>query len=336
MIFPPRAGNARLLRAYDLISDKLSLVEEELLLHFRSPIPTIDRIGGHLAQGGGKRIRPALLLLCSRLLEYDEKGRRDVRYATVIEFIHTATLVHDDVIDEARLRRGRTSANARWGNNLTVLFGDYLYTKSMGIALDEGDLTILKVLSDTTLSMIEGEIIGTEKTGSLQITREEALDIIRRKTADLFSASCRLPAHFAPRGDLVAAERLAEYGRCLGVAFQLIDDLLDYTGSVEATGKPVLNDLREGKLTMPLLLSLPRATPAERERVARVMREREFDSVAPSEILEIAERHGGLAETRSLARDYAGAARVALGSFPESEAKDGLLLATESVIDRVG
>jgi octaprenyl-diphosphate synthase len=184
--------------------------------------------------------------------------------------------------------------------------------------------------------MIEGEIIGTEKTGSLQITREEALDIIRRKTADLFSAACRLPAHFAPRGDLVAAERLAEYGRCLGVAFQLIDDLLDYTGSVEATGKPVLNDLREGKLTMPLLLSLPRATPAERERVALVMREREFDSVAPAEILAIAERHGGLAQTRSLARDYAGAARVALGSFPESEAKDGLLLATESVIDRVG
>jgi octaprenyl-diphosphate synthase len=336
MIFSPRSHNPRLLRAYDLISEKLALVEEELLLHFRSPIPTIDRIGGHLAQGGGKRIRPALLLLCSRLLEYDEKERRDVRYATVIEFIHTATLVHDDVIDEARLRRGRTSANARWGNNLTVLFGDYLYTKSMGIALDEGDLTILKVLSDTTLSMIEGEIIGTEKTGSLNVTREEALEIIRRKTADLFSAACRIPAHFAPRGDLVAAERLAEYGRCLGVAFQLIDDLLDYTGSVEATGKPVLNDLREGKLTIPLLLSLPRATEAERGTVAQVMREREFDSVAPTEILAIAERHGGLAETRALARDYAAAARVALGSFPESDAKDGLLLATESVIDRVG
>jgi octaprenyl-diphosphate synthase len=331
-----RAANPRLLRAYDLISEKLALVEEELLLHFRSPIPTIDRIGGHLVQGGGKRIRPALLLLCSRLLGYDGTGRRDVRYATVVEFIHTATLVHDDVIDEARLRRGRTSANARWGNNLTVLFGDYLYTKSMGIALDEGDLTILKVLSDTTLSMIEGEIIGTEKTGSLQVTREEALDIIRRKTADLFSAACRIPAHFAPQGDLVAAERLAEYGRCLGVAFQLIDDLLDYTGSVEATGKPVLNDLREGKLTMPLLLSMPRATDEERERVGRVMREREFGTVGPSEILEIAERHGGLAETRALARDYAAAARVALGAFPESEARDGLLLATESVVDRVG
>ena len=335
MIWSPASGNPRLLRAYDLIAPKLALVEEELLVNFRSPIPTIDRIGGHLAQGGGKRIRPALLLLSARLLGYDEKGNRDVRYATVVEFIHTATLVHDDVIDEARLRRGRTSANARWGNNLTVLFGDYLYTKSMGIALDEGDLTILKVLSDTTLSMIEGEIISSEKTGSMHLTREEALEIIRRKTADLFSASCGIPAHFAPGGDLIAAERLAEYGRCLGVAFQLVDDLLDYTGSEASTGKPVLNDLREGKLTMPLLLSLPRASAQERERVARVMSEREFSSVQPAEILDIAGKHGGIAETRALARDYAAAARVALGAFPESDAKDGLLLATESAVDRV-
>ena len=329
-----RASNPRLLRAYDLISDKLARVEEELLLHFRSPIPTIDRIGRYLAQGGGKRIRPALLLLSARLLDYRD-GDKDVRYAAVVEFIHTATLVHDDIIDEARLRRGRTSANARWGNNLTVLFGDYLYTMSMGIALDEGDLTILKVLSDTTLSMIEGEIIGIEKEGSAQVTREEALEITRRKTADLFSAACRLPAHFSPRGDLLAAERLAEYGRCLGMAFQLIDDLLDYTGSVEEVGKPVLNDLREGKLTMPLLLVLPKATRAERQRVATVLEEREFKSVHPAEILAIVDRYDGIPDTRALARDYAGAARVALGAFSDSEAKDGLLLATESVIDRI-
>jgi octaprenyl-diphosphate synthase len=329
-----RASNPRLLKAYDLIADKLARVEEELLLHFRSPIPTIDRIGNYLASGGGKRIRPALLLLCARLLEYEE-GDRDVRYAAVVEFIHTATLVHDDIIDEARLRRGRTSANARWGNNLTVLFGDYLYTKSMGIALDEGDLTILKVLSDTTLSMIEGEIIAIEKTGDIHVTREEAFDIIRRKTADLFSAACRLPAHFAPRGDLLAAEKLGQFGRCLGVAFQLIDDLLDYTGTEESTGKPVLNDLREGKLTIPLLAALPRATSAERDKVAAVLKEREFKSVAPSEILAIVDRYNGIGETRALARDYAGAARVALGSFPDCEARDGLLLATESAIDRV-
>jgi len=330
----PRLSHARFARAYDLISDKLALVEKELLVHFRSSIPTIDRIGTYLAGGGGKRIRPALLLLSSRMLGYDE-GEKDVRYAAVVEFIHTATLVHDDIIDEAQLRRGRTSANARWGNNLTVLFGDYLYTKSMGIALDEGDLTILKVLSDTTLSMIEGEIIAIEKTGEIRITREDALDIIRRKTADLFSAACRLPAHFAPRGDLFAAERLAEYGRCLGVAFQLIDDLLDYTGSEASIGKPVLSDLREGKLTMPVVLALPRASSSERDAVSTVLREREFRTVEPAEILSFVDRHDGIAETRALARDYAGAARVALCAFPDSEAKEGLLLATESVIDRV-
>jgi octaprenyl-diphosphate synthase len=335
---PHLLDNLRLKRAYDLISDKLAKVEEELLIHFRSPIPTIDRIGRYLAQGGGKRIRPALLLLSAKLLDYGSDSRdgdKDVRYAAVIEFLHTATLVHDDIIDEARLRRGRTSANARWGNNLTVLFGDYLYTMSMGIALDEGDLTILKVLSDTTLSMIEGEIIGIEKEGAIQVTKEEALEINRRKTADLFAAACRLPAHFAPRGDLVAAERLGEYGRCLGMAFQLIDDLLDYTGSVAEVGKPVLNDLREGKLTMPLLLALPRASAAEREQVAAVLRERDFKSVQTSDILSIVDRYDGIPETRALARDYAGAARVALGAFPDSPAREGLLLATESVIDRI-
>jgi octaprenyl-diphosphate synthase len=183
--------------------------------------------------------------------------------------------------------------------------------------------------------MIEGEIIGIEKEGVLHVTKEEALEITRRKTADLFAAACRLPAHFAPRGDLVAAERLAEYGRCLGMAFQLIDDLLDYTGNEKDVGKPVLNDLREGKLTMPLLLALPRAGAAEREKVATVLREREFRSVETSEILSIVDRYDGIPETRALARDYAGAARVALGAFPDSGAKEGLLLATESVIDRI-
>jgi octaprenyl-diphosphate synthase len=183
--------------------------------------------------------------------------------------------------------------------------------------------------------MIEGEIIAIEKTGNIHLTREEALEIIRRKTADLFSAACRLPAHFAPHGDLFAAERLAEYGRCLGVAFQLIDDLLDYTASEESVGKPVLSDLREGKLTIPLLLALPRATPREREKVAAVLREREFKSVEPAEILNLVERANGIVETRALARDYAAAARVALTSFPDSEAKEGLMLATESAVDRV-
>ena len=324
----------RLKRAYDLISDKLARVEEELLLHFRSPIPTIDRIGAYLVQGGGKRIRPALLLLSARLLDYRD-GEKDVRYAAVVEFIHTATLVHDDIIDEARLRRGRTSANARWGNNLTVLFGDYLYTKSMGIALDEGDLTILKVLSDTTLSMIEGEIIGIEKEGVMHVTKEEALEITRRKTADLFAAACRLPAHFAPRGDLLAAERLGRV-RALprhGVPVDRRPARLHRQRSRRRQAG--LERPARGKADD---AAAPRAPPGERLR-ARPRRVRPartgLPSVQPAEILAIVDRYEAIPETRALARDYAGAARVALGAFPDSQAREGLLLATESVIDRV-
>jgi octaprenyl-diphosphate synthase len=327
-------SNRRLARAYDLIADKLALVEEELLLHFRSPVPTIDRIGSYLAAGGGKRIRPALLLLSARLLGYD-RGEKDVRYATVVEFIHTATLVHDDVIDEASLRRGRTSANARWGNNLTVLFGDYLYTKSMGIALDEGDLTILKVLSDTTLAMIEGEIIAIEKLGSIQVTREETLEITRRKNGRPLLRSL-------PDSGALRAGRRSDRGRAPGRVRAMPGRGLPADRRParlhrqrRSRRKTVLNDLREGKLTMPLILALPRASASERERVATVLAERDFRSVSSDQVLEIAERYDGIAETRALARDYAGAARVALGAFPDSEAKDGLLLATESVIDRV-
>ena len=332
---PSPIENLRLKRAYDLISDKLARVEEELLLHFRSPIPTIDRIGttSRRAAASGSA-RPCCC--CRRGCSTTTRGTRTSATRRSIEFIHTATLVHDDIIDEARLRRGRTSANARWGNNLTVLFGDYLYTMSMGIALDEGDLTILKVLSDTTLSMIEGEIIGIEKEGSIHVTREEALEITRRKTADLFSAACRLPAHFAPRGDLVAAERLGEYGRCLGMAFQLIDDLLDYTGSDRGGREARLERPARGQAD-DAAASRPSegAPPPSARRSPPCCASATSRACEPAEILSIVDRYDGILETRALARDYAGAARVALGAFPDSEAKDGLLLATESVIDRI-
>jgi octaprenyl-diphosphate synthase len=324
----------RLSRAYDLIADRLGRVEEELIRHFQSPIPTVARMGDYVRQGGGKRIRPALLLLSARLLGY-EQGDRDIRYGAVVEFIHTASLVHDDIMDEADLRRGRASVNARWGNNLTVLFGDYLYTKSMGVALDEGNLAILGLLSDTTLSMIEGEILSLERAADLTLSGEQALEIIRRKTADLFAAACSIPAYFAPGGNADAARRLAEYGRHLGIAFQLIDDLLDYSSRSEVVGKPVLSDLREGKLTMPLLLALPHATPQERLAVTTVIQERGFQTVDPAAILEIVDRYDALAATRRLAEEHATDARAKLSSFPEGEARDALEFATDSVIDRI-
>lgn len=298
-----------------------------------SSVPTISKISDYLRSGGGKRIRPALLLLAAKLLGYDE-GERDVRYAAVVEFIHAATLVHDDIIDEARLRRGRESINARWGNNLTVLFGDYLYTKSMGVALDEGDLQILKILSEATLAMIEGEIVALERQGDVHLSGEDALEIIRRKTGELFSAACRIPAHFAPLGGPDASAQLALYGTRLGVSFQLIDDLLDYTAREDVIGKPVLSDLREGKLTMPLILSLPKATAAERKKVARVLEERKFESVSPFEILQIVDRHGGVDRTRQLAGENARAAREPLVSFPDGDAKQALILAAETLVER--
>jgi octaprenyl-diphosphate synthase len=331
-----RENGRRLLRALEPIRSKLGQVEEELQRRTRSPIPTIALIGDYLVDGGGKRIRPALLLLCSRLLGYD--GERDVRYAAVIEFIHTATLVHDDIIDDAETRRGRVSVNRRWGNELTVLFGDYLYMKSMEIALDEGDLRILQLLSRVTLEMTEGEIIASERRGLLDLTLDGYLDIVRRKTALLFAAACRIPSHLVAefRGERGEAwgDRLWEYGLSLGVAFQLQDDLLDYTATEEELGKPVLSDLKEGKLTLPLILSLPDATRAERKQIEAVIGDGSFENVRPDAILGLVERLGAVDRARRMVDEHADRARTVALAFPDSPAKDGLLLAADFAAHR--
>ena len=331
-----RENGRRLLRALEPIRSKLEQVEAELARRTHSPIPTIALIGDYLVEGGGKRIRPALLLLCAKLLGYE--GDRDVRYGAVIEFIHTATLVHDDIIDDAETRRGRASVNRRWGNELTVLFGDYLYMKSMEIALDEGDLRVLQLLSRVTLEMTEGEIIASERRGLLDLTLEGYLDIVRRKTALLFAASCRIPsflvAGFQGESAEIWSERLWDYGLSLGVAFQLQDDLLDYTATEEELGKPVLSDLKEGKLTLPLILSLPDATRAERKLIETVVTDASFDRVRPTEILGLVERLGALDRARRIVDEHADRARAIAGVFPDSPAKDGLLLAAEFAAHR--
>jgi octaprenyl-diphosphate synthase len=331
-----RENGRKLLRALEPIRSKLEQVEVELERRTRSPIPTIALIGDYLVEGGGKRIRPALLLLCSKLLGYE--GERDVRYGAVIEFIHTATLVHDDIIDDAETRRGRISVNRRWGNELTVLFGDYLYMKSMEIALDEGDLRVLQLLSRVTLEMTEGEIIASERRGLLDLTLEGYLDIVRRKTALLFAASCRIPSHlvagFGGESGEAWGERLWQYGLSLGVAFQLQDDLLDYTATEEELGKPVLSDLKEGKLTLPLILSLPDATRAERKQIEAVIAEGSFESVGPDAILGLVERLGAVDRARRMVDEHADRARSIAEAFPESPAKDGLLLAADFAAHR--
>jgi octaprenyl-diphosphate synthase len=319
-------------RLLELVAPKLELVEEELRRNFHSKIATIEDVGAHILGGGGKRLRPALLLLVSKMLRYDD-GYRDVVYAAVVEFIHTATLIHDDIIDEADVRRGRTSVNYGWGNNLTVLVGDYIFMHSMAMALADGNLEILRLLSDATIKMIEGEILGTELNGRVDLSVDDYFDIVGRKTAALFGATCRIPGFFVdlPESSITA---LHTYGYNLGVCFQLIDDLLDFTSSTEVLGKPALSDLKEGKVTLPLILAMPRATARERELIAAVAHTKSFNGTDPSEILAIVNRYDTLEETREIARDYANRARKALESFPASPAKEALEVALDFVLER--
>jgi octaprenyl-diphosphate synthase len=318
-------------RLIDLIAPKMQLVEDELRRNFTSNIQTISDVGDHILAGGGKRLRPALLLLVSKMLGYE--GHRDVVYGAVVEFIHTATLVHDDIIDEAAIRRGRTSINYRWGNNLTVLVGDYLYTHSMNMALAEGNLEILRLLSNVTIRMIEGEILGLEQNGRADLTIDDYFEIAGRKTAALFGACCRIPAYLIDLPE-AHAQSLFDYGMNLGVCFQLIDDLLDFTSSTEVLGKPALSDLKEGKVTLPLLLAMPRATEAERAVIAKIASTKSFDGAMPEEMIELVKKYDALDETRAIARDYANRARTALEPFKDSQAKEALELALDFVLDR--
>jgi octaprenyl-diphosphate synthase len=318
-------------RLVELIAPKLQLVEQELQRNFESQIKTISDVGQHILAGGGKRLRPALLLLVSDMLRYD--GYRDVTYGAVVEFIHTATLVHDDIIDEAELRRGRTSVNYGWGNELTVLVGDYIFMHSMRLALAEGNLEILRLLSNVTIRMIEGEILGLEVNGRADLTLEEYFDIVGRKTAALFGACCRIPAYLVDLPDDVAGS-LFNYGLNLGICFQVIDDLLDFTSSTEVLGKPALSDLKEGKMTLPLILTMPRATSREREVISRVVTSKSFEGVDPLEIIEIVRKYGAIEESRQMAREYAQRARKALEPFGDSPAREALDLALDFVLDR--
>ncbi len=248
-------------RLFEPIRDDLARVDAEFVRHVQSKVELIPTIGRYIQSSGGKRIRPAVLLMAARLCGYT--GDRAVLYAAVVEFIHTATLVHDDIIDDAELRRGRLAVHSQWGNDVTVLLGDYLYIKSMAMALTQDELEIIRLLCDVTLRMIEGELYQLTKNGDPDVTEEEHFEIIRRKTAYLFSGCARIGAMLADR-PTAEVEALGEYGFKLGIAFQLVDDLLDLTGTVQSLGKPVASDLREGKITLPVIALMHRADPSVR------------------------------------------------------------------------
>ncbi len=251
----------------------------------------------------------------------------------MFELIHTATLVHDDIIDEAATRRGRESVNRRWGNHLTVLMGDHLYIKAMQQAISGGDLKILDLLAETTLGMIEGEMIQRDQNGRLDVDEQGHLEVVERKTALLFSACCRTPAMLAGAPDRMQ-RALRSYGLDLGMAYQLVDDLLDFTGNEKTLGKPTLNDLREGKLTLPLIYLLCEGDPRHAELIRSVIEDRGFDRVPRERILELLHGHGCLAKGRATAVRYAERARRHLEEFPEGPWRLALNSVLDLVLDR--
>ena len=315
---------------FDLLRDDLVAIEEEFGRDTVSKVRAITEIGEYLRAGGGKRIRPALLLLSAKLLNYTGTGA--VKLASVVEIIHTATLVHDDIIDEAQTRRGRPAANTQWGNAKCVLAGDWLYMQAFKIAVQERNFRILDVLIDLTQQMVEGELLQMEKLGKL-ISLEEHLDLIYRKTACLFSVCMRMGGILG-EATPPQEEAMAQYGHNLGMAFQIVDDVLDLTASESVLGKPVASDLREGKVTMAVIHALERCTDAERKQIETVLRDRAFNGVTHADILAILNRYGSLEYASGEAARYAETARKAICIFPDSEIKRALLWAPEFVVVR--
>jgi octaprenyl-diphosphate synthase len=313
------------------IRPELESVEQRFRSELVSSVPAVTAIGEYLQVSGGKRLRPALLLLATRLFGKTQPSA--IALGAVVEMIHTATLVHDDVIDAADLRRGRPSTNSRWGNHTSVLAGDWLYMQAFRIAVQERNFHVLDILIELTQQMVEGELIQWKMIGRLDLTVDEHLDLVYRKTACLFGACTRLGAVMAGQ-DRATEDRLAEYGTNLGMAFQLVDDLLDFTASEEVLGKPVGSDLREGKVTLPLIYLLDRCTPEEHDKLAKVIEERAFQTVPWEELLDLLRRYETPHRVKELANLYAHRARKCLESIPDSGSKLALAALPDFVVNR--
>ena len=318
-------------RVAGLIGEDLEAVEAEIHRELYSPVPLIQEMGGYIARAGGKRLRPILLLLAARLAGYH--GPRGVRLGCVVELLHTATLIHDDVVDQAPLRRGRPSANARWGDDASLLIGDHLYSKSFAMLVRDNDRAVMETLARSTVSMTEAEVFQLELKRSGFTSEADYLRIITLKTASFMSACCRI-------GGLLGGlppeqvEALAHYGLDIGVAFQISDDSLDFVADPERLGKAIGADLREGKRTLPLIAMLDQLSPPEAERVRAVLRR---PSLVPAELEEIRRlvlEHDGVEYARAQAHAYAHAAKADLEVFPPSEERETLALVADFVVDR--
>jgi octaprenyl-diphosphate synthase len=318
-------------RVAALVGDDLRAVEEEIRRELDSPVALIQEMGEYIAGAGGKRLRPMLLLLAARLA--GAHGPRGVRLACVVELLHTATLIHDDVVDQAPLRRGRPSANAQWGDDASVLVGDHLYSKSFAMLVRDNDRAVMETLARATVSMTEAEVFQLERKRSGVVTEADYVRIITQKTASFISACCRIGGLLGDSGaDRV--EALTRYGLDVGVAFQISDDSLDFVADQMRLGKAVGADLREGKRTLPLIAMLKRSSPAEGERVRILLRRPTLHPDEVEEIRLLVVEHAGVEYALERAHEYAQAAKRDLEAFPPSEERDTLALIADFVVDR--
>src|SRR5882724_3937958 len=328
MAFGKLGATLSALQIYDLIRDDLEQVEREIGLESVTSADAVTYISQYLQSGGGKRLRPVLVLLSGKL--FADSSPALVRMAAVVEMIHTATLVHDDVIDMAKTRRGRPSINVVWGNHTSVLAGDWLYMQAFQVALRERSFPVLDLLITLTQMMVEGELLQLDRIGKIGVTEADYMELIDRKTASLFSACARLGALSAGAGE-ARETRLGEYAWNLGIAFQLIDDVLDFTSREKILGKPVGNDLREGKVTLPLIYALESAEPEERKLVETVLTDGNYDQVPCAKILHILNRHGSIERAQERALSFTRKARQIIAEFPESPYQRALVAVTDLI-----
>jgi octaprenyl-diphosphate synthase len=314
-----------------LVEDDLKAVNRTIVDRMHSPVALIPQLAGHIVAAGGKRLRPVLTLAAAQLCGY--RGDRHVKLATTVEFIHTATLLHDDVVDESALRRGKSSANAIWGNQSSVLVGDFLFSRAFELMVEDGSLQVLQILSHASAVIAEGEVHQLITTNDTETSEAQYLEVIQSKTAELFSAAARIGAVVADRPD-VEEEALRVYGLNLGIAFQLIDDVLDYSAKQSELGKTIGDDFREGKITLPVILAYRRGSEDERTFWKRTLADLDQRDGDLAHAMKLMNQHNSLVDTVSRARHYGAIARDALGVFSDSAVKAALLDVIDFCIER--
>lgn len=330
-LHPLRATPPSLDALLALTAADMNAVNQVILARMQSDIPLIPELAGHLIAGGGKRLRPMLTCACARLLDYG--GTRQHLLAATVEFIHTATLLHDDVVDGSELRRGRRTANIIWGNPASVLVGDFLFSRSFELMVEDGSLKVLRILSRASSVIAEGEVAQLSAQRRVTTSEETYLHIVSAKTAALFAAACRIAAVVAERDERVE-EALDAYGRNLGVAFQLVDDAIDYTSDAATMGKGVGDDFRDGKVTLPVILAHARGDEQERVFWNAAMAGHRISDDDLAHATALLQRHGAISDTLERARLYAQRAIDALAEFAPSTAKSALVEAAEFAVSR--